>query len=100
VRLSSLAITDFALVFGRLALCGLQLVASVAAEAEVCICARTLRLLLGWLHCRRHVPSFSRASTKATAPTRLVGGYCGPQVGAVWTEVDLAPWANCEAVPA
>jgi hypothetical protein len=31
----------------------------------VCVCARTLRLLLGWIHSRRHVPSFLLASSES-----------------------------------
>jgi hypothetical protein len=47
VSLSSLAVANFALVFALLALCRLQVVASVAAKAKMRVCARTLRLLLG-----------------------------------------------------
>jgi hypothetical protein len=82
MRLSSLAVTNFAFVFALLALCRRQLVAAVASKAKVCTCARTLRILLGLCHCRRHVPSFPRASAKATTATRLVGGYCGAAVAA------------------
>jgi hypothetical protein len=43
----AVAVTDFTVVFARLALGGRELVAFVAAEGEVCIRARTLRRLLG-----------------------------------------------------
>jgi hypothetical protein len=45
LRVPLLAFTDFPLVFALAALCGLEVVALVAAVAEACICARTLRLL-------------------------------------------------------
>jgi hypothetical protein len=58
VGLAALAVADLAFVFGtRPALGGRQLVALVAAEAEVRVRARTLRLL-GLLHGGRHVPRF------------------------------------------
>lgn len=62
--LPPLAVTDFPLVLALSVLCRLRVVTLVAAEAEVCICARTLRLLLGLIHSRRHVPSFARLQQK------------------------------------
>jgi hypothetical protein len=62
MRLSSFGVANFALVLGLLvALGGVQLVALVAAEAEMGASARTLALLLALnrlIHSRRHVPSF------------------------------------------
>jgi hypothetical protein len=58
VGLSPLAFTDFALVFALLALGGLQFVALVAAETEMCVGARTLRFLCGVFHCGDDFPVF------------------------------------------
>jgi hypothetical protein len=63
LRVPLLAFTDFPLVFALAALCGLEVVALVAAVAEACICARSLRLL-GVLHGGGHDSVLPSSSPK------------------------------------
>jgi hypothetical protein len=91
VGLSAFAVANFALVFALLALGGRELVvlAAVAAKAEMCTSARTLRLRLGLIHCRRHVPSFPGPQRRLRLQRGWRAGIAELLVGAVCVAVDL-----------
>lgn len=105
VSLSSFVIANFALVFTLLGLCGMQVVALVAAKAKVGAGARTLlRLLVRRLNWGRHlhqVPSFVAGMEHRLLLQRGWWADTAGQAQRQWTLGDWrARWTRCDVIPA